>query len=607
VAPSNDLYTNPIIIGSLPFSNVQDTTGATYEDEPTAANMGATVWYSFTSSVDTGVEVDTYNSNFDTVLCVWTYDGSEWTQIRYNDDGPDHNDYPQRFGAWLVFNAHANQTYLIQCGGYRGETGSLDIRVSAAGWVEVIENVHVFSMADWSYTTVEGRQLEWTEEELWHWVDWEEVPAAAATIGYNLSGLDFNTGIDSTPGDGYDFRYIEAYRPVPNEPGTEIILVWHVRALSWQTDTVVDLNNLDNQFIRVKRRGRGGVGKNSANVFYGERREWGYSPDPAYEAISEFEAARNDAAEGKYNWPSWPSSSSYYEFLPHEGIQYPVPISGWFSGALDLGLRAYHDWGWLYLLPQWRESYANAQTAIFLLWNPELHRWAGDQTFQRSLIPAEDRNALIEAELGLDPGEGEAYWANKSWSINWDVEADPEIISIEVKADTIATSGTKIPHEVRFYKTSPSDYPDLTLYGATNPNTISPAGGDWAAFDPPHAGVEVGSFSSNTNASGTDNVVRTFVIDGSQVELVKDHIGYHIALAGLADTQQNPSMVTYQGQGVASNGTSTFYPRYGTWTVRIPPWQPEVLIMVPSYGGEAPPPRRRIPILRLIQRDDVLG
>ncbi len=105
-APPNDNFANAINITTLTFNDVQDSSGATTEtsDPPppltcvqqftsSQGNTGGhpngvynTIWYKFTPIFSANLNVDTTNSNYDTVLSIWTGSVGSLVNIACNDD-----------------------------------------------------------------------------------------------------------------------------------------------------------------------------------------------------------------------------------------------------------------------------------------------------------------------------------------------------------------------------------------------------------------------------------------------------------------------------------------------------------------------------------------
>jgi photosystem II stability/assembly factor-like uncharacterized protein len=102
--PPNDNFANAINITPFAFSDVQDSSGATTESaDPLPAcvnqftssngNTGGhanglynTIWYKFTPIVSANLNVDTTNSNYDTVLSIWSGSAGSLVTVACNDD-----------------------------------------------------------------------------------------------------------------------------------------------------------------------------------------------------------------------------------------------------------------------------------------------------------------------------------------------------------------------------------------------------------------------------------------------------------------------------------------------------------------------------------------
>jgi hypothetical protein len=134
--PPNDAFASALPIGSLPFVHTQATTGATTEvGEPAGCatdggTTGATVWFRYTSPVAQTLTADTFGSDFDTVLGV--YSGTEvggLTEVACNDDADG-------LASQVTFPVTAGTTYHLQVGGWQGAgppaSGQLSVRLTTA-------------------------------------------------------------------------------------------------------------------------------------------------------------------------------------------------------------------------------------------------------------------------------------------------------------------------------------------------------------------------------------------------------------------------------------------------------------------------------------------
>ncbi|MCY1012312.1 hypothetical protein OV079_43610 [Nannocystis pusilla] len=76
--PSNDDIADAIVITEPSFSDKLNTGAATTApDDPVCFGNSATVWYEYTPAVDERIHIDTFGSNYDTTLSVYTDGSSE--------------------------------------------------------------------------------------------------------------------------------------------------------------------------------------------------------------------------------------------------------------------------------------------------------------------------------------------------------------------------------------------------------------------------------------------------------------------------------------------------------------------------------------------------
>lgn len=116
--PANDDISAAIVIEDIPFTLSQTTTLATAGyDDPFCAGASHTVWYSFTPTVDTRVEINTFGSDYDTTLSVYTGVRGALAQVACNDNSGRSSQ------SMVRFNAAAGETYWIMAGAYYGSSG----------------------------------------------------------------------------------------------------------------------------------------------------------------------------------------------------------------------------------------------------------------------------------------------------------------------------------------------------------------------------------------------------------------------------------------------------------------------------------------------------
>jgi hypothetical protein len=134
-APVNDNCANAISINACPFSDTQDTTGATNEaGEPasTCTIQSNSVWYTLPAIANTRtVSLDTCGSApVDTAVMVYRVGGAEcdfaqFVAVACNDDFCGDG-----LQSTVNFTADPGQTYKIQVGGFAGDTGVITTNVS---------------------------------------------------------------------------------------------------------------------------------------------------------------------------------------------------------------------------------------------------------------------------------------------------------------------------------------------------------------------------------------------------------------------------------------------------------------------------------------------
>lgn len=164
-APANDdINFATLITEPLPFVDAVDTRFATKAaDDPTdCIDFGnpnnPTVWWDFTPSQDTFVSANTFGSNYDTTLCVYTGVRGSLTQVAANDDA---GSLQSRVALQLV----AGTTYHFMSGSFAaGSRGDLQftveeftpptITVSAVGSVDPSTGAASFSAGASSTSTI---------------------------------------------------------------------------------------------------------------------------------------------------------------------------------------------------------------------------------------------------------------------------------------------------------------------------------------------------------------------------------------------------------------------------------------------------------------------
>jgi hypothetical protein len=129
-APANDDFANAIPIATPTVSGivaVGDNVGATTEgSESFLCGGSASVWYAWTSPPSPGVAVlDTWGSDFDTILSVFTGSAFPLTFVECEDDL-----FPGNLPSGFQFAYAASTTYRIQVAGYNGLSGNVVLNMS---------------------------------------------------------------------------------------------------------------------------------------------------------------------------------------------------------------------------------------------------------------------------------------------------------------------------------------------------------------------------------------------------------------------------------------------------------------------------------------------
>lgn len=121
-APPNDCVASALPLATDDTLNGSNVGGRAQGNEHFPCNMGLeTLWYRVVADAEGPMTVDTFGSDFDTVLAV--YEADEWRDSPLTCNG-NADGTPQSKITWTV---EAGQAYLIQVGGYEGATGDLSI------------------------------------------------------------------------------------------------------------------------------------------------------------------------------------------------------------------------------------------------------------------------------------------------------------------------------------------------------------------------------------------------------------------------------------------------------------------------------------------------
>lgn len=107
--PPNDDFNNPTVMPSVPYTVSEDATNATVapDDPYTCYGRNQTVWFAYTPQSNIRLEANTFGSNYDTTLAVFTGTRGALNQIGCNDDAGG------TVNSRVRFDAVAGTTYYI--------------------------------------------------------------------------------------------------------------------------------------------------------------------------------------------------------------------------------------------------------------------------------------------------------------------------------------------------------------------------------------------------------------------------------------------------------------------------------------------------------------
>ena len=107
--PSNDEAINAAVVPGVPFTDSRDTTEATFHQDDSRCGF-ASVWYSFTPETDGRYQFDTYGSDYDTYLALWSGTVENRIVSECNDNAPGS------LQSSIVADLTAGTTYLVEAG-----------------------------------------------------------------------------------------------------------------------------------------------------------------------------------------------------------------------------------------------------------------------------------------------------------------------------------------------------------------------------------------------------------------------------------------------------------------------------------------------------------
>jgi hypothetical protein len=182
--PSNDDFADAELLTGEAGSVAGTTAGASDEDGELAhAGFGTgSVWFAWTAPSTGSANFDTCESDFDTVLAVYTgAELSALTQVAANDDSCD-------VGSRLSFQATRGATYLVAIAGYEGDGGGFRLAWSTSQLPAASANPVITGLAR------DGETLSASEGQ---WVGAQPITLSYAWGRCNASTCDLIPGANS--------------------------------------------------------------------------------------------------------------------------------------------------------------------------------------------------------------------------------------------------------------------------------------------------------------------------------------------------------------------------------------------------------------------------
>src|SRR4051794_16429710 len=109
-APANDSIADATAVSDLPFTDFTDTRTASFDSSDPTDCFGNShsVWYVFNPTTDVQIQANTFGSEYDTTLAVYSTSPRSLTQLACNDDSADTGSDLQ---SEVTFSAVAGTSY----------------------------------------------------------------------------------------------------------------------------------------------------------------------------------------------------------------------------------------------------------------------------------------------------------------------------------------------------------------------------------------------------------------------------------------------------------------------------------------------------------------
>jgi hypothetical protein len=187
--PANDSFATPTILTGFPATASGSNVDATLEnDEPLLDYPAeASVWFRWTAPTSGPVQIDTLDSDFDTVLAVWAGDElPDLSLIAMNDDFG---------GGWqsaIFIPVVSGVTYQIAVYGYSTDQGTIALRITNDTFSRISGTV----TGPDETTPLAGIAIgayRWNESQYWQY--WQEISSGQSDADghYTIHGLEAGT------------------------------------------------------------------------------------------------------------------------------------------------------------------------------------------------------------------------------------------------------------------------------------------------------------------------------------------------------------------------------------------------------------------------------
>lgn len=202
VVPVNDAFANSIVLNGTEFTVFGSNTGATGEvGEPNHAGVSVlddvadaeSIWWTWTAPESGTVILDTFGSNYDTTLAVYTGDNvNNLTEVASNDDYSS-------LQSQVVFNVTAGETYRIAIDGYRGSDGDITLNLRTISLPEELDGKNLIPPDLPDGAKAAAHSVVFFPDTSRAAYDGDSVPKGATDLRSNVFSTDANANVlDST-------------------------------------------------------------------------------------------------------------------------------------------------------------------------------------------------------------------------------------------------------------------------------------------------------------------------------------------------------------------------------------------------------------------------